>query len=102
MLVKLKFNPLTITPPYVLFLAVILISACYGGARAAVCASLISFAAAVFLLLIAMPLPNNLITTHLLEALTFCVEALFLSYLIFCFQRQRKKKQGCDFIHEGN
>jgi signal transduction histidine kinase len=87
MLIKFKFNPHTVTPPYVLFFAIILISACYGGARAALCASFISFVAAISLL------PYQPIVTHLLEALAFCMEALFLSYLIFCFQTQRKRNK---------
>jgi len=94
MLIKLKFNPLTITPPYVLFFAVILISACYGGARAAICASLISFVAAIALLFIPMHLSDNLLITHLLEAIAFCIEALFLSFLIFYFQSQRKRNKN--------
>lgn len=93
MVIKIKFNPLTVTPPYVIFFAIILVSACYGGARAALYASIISFIGAISLLFIPIKLSYPIVFTHLLEAIAFCFEALFLSYLIFCFQTQRKRNK---------
>jgi len=101
--VKVKFNPTTITPPYVIFLAIILVSACFGGARSALFASIFSFFAALSLLFLPVKLSATLIETHILEALVFCIEALFLCYLIWSFQIQRKKNKGNNLmVREAN
>lgn len=93
LLVKIEFNPSTVTPPYVIFVAIILLSACFGGARAALFATIYSFIAALGLLFLPVKLSIATIETHILEALVFCIEALFLCYLIWSFQTQRKRNK---------
>lgn len=93
MVFKVEFNPTTAIPPYVIFFAIILLSACFGGARAALFATILSFFSALSLLFLPINLSLRVIETHVLEALVFCIEALFLSYLIWSFQTQRKKNK---------
>ena len=93
MVFKVEFNPTTAIPHYVIFFAIILLSACFGGARAALFATILSFFSALSLLFLPINLSLRVIETHVLEALVFCIEALFLSYLIWSFQTQRKKNK---------
>lgn len=116
--VKLWLFPGNIAAPYLFFFAVIMISACYGGGRSAIFASAITFIASVSLLFLSDTISRHAIEKHIIQALVFLIESLFLSGLISGFQHLHaenaigataleesnlimkiKKKEHEDFVH---
>ncbi len=116
--VKLWFFPGNIAAPYLYFFAVIMTSACYGGGRAAIIASAITFMAAVSLLFLPDAISRQVIEKQIIQAIVFLVETLFLSGLISGFQHlqaenfigataleksnqemKMQKKEHEDFVH---
>lgn len=115
---KIWFFPGNISAPYLFFFAVIMISACYGGGRAAIIACAITFIASLSLLFLPDSISNRVIEKHILQAIVFLIESLFLSGLISGFQHlqvenaigatalensnlemKAQKKEHEDFVH---
>lgn len=115
---KLWFFPGNLAAPYLFFFAVIMISACYGGGRAAIIASAITFIASVSLLFLPDSISSHVIEKHIIQAIVFLIESLFLSGLISGFQHlhtenvigaaaleesnremKMQKKEHEDFVH---
>lgn len=116
--VKLWFFPGNLSSPYLFFFAVIMVSACYGGGRAAIFASAITFIASVSLLFLPDSISSRVIEKQIIQAIVFLIETLFLSGLISGFQHlhaenvigatalaesnqemKMQKKEHEDFVH---
>lgn len=101
--VKLWFFPGNIAAPYLFFFAVIMISACYGGGRAAIFASAITFIASISILFLPNSIPGHVIEKQIVQAIVFLIESLFLSGLISGFQHLHAENViGANALAESN
>jgi len=76
--------------PFMLFLLVVLISACFGGSRSAYYASGITFIAGLILLFIKTQSLSVFLEDDFLQLLFYFIEVLFLSCLLWNFQHKQK------------
>lgn len=79
--------------PFLLFLAIILLSACYGGSRAAFYAVCMSFISTILLLSFPPDDAWNITNTHIHQSITFMFEALLICILISRIQLTHEKLQ---------
>lgn len=77
---------------YLFFFAVFMLSAVYGGARAALWASIITFSTSISFIIFSKP-PVNDLNNHLLKSLFYLMEVSFMTGLIYCLQYLRRKSE---------